>query len=180
MSLFALDGIEPQLAEGVWVAPGAQVIGNVHLGAQVSIWFNAVLRADNEPMRIGAGTNVQDGSVLHSDPGSPLVLGEGITVGHKAMLHGCTVGDNSLIGINAVVLNRAVIGKNSIVGAGALVPEGKVFPDGVLLIGSPARVARELTEDQIERLKLSAAHYVWNAGRFAQGLRPVEPLRDVR
>ena len=173
MSLFALDGVAPELAENVWIAPSAQVIGNVRLGTESSVWFNAVLRADNEPMTIGARTNIQDGSVLHSDPGSPLTIGEGVTVGHKVMLHGCTVGDNSLIGINAVVLNRAVIGKNSIVGAGALIPEGKVFPDGVLLIGSPARVARELTEEQIERLRLSAAHYVWNAQRFAKGLKPL-------
>ncbi|MCA1935942.1 gamma carbonic anhydrase family protein [Asticcacaulis sp.] len=173
MTVFALDGVSPTLGEGVWIAPSAQVIGNVRLGDGASVWFNAVLRADNEPMTIGARSNIQDGSVLHSDPGSPLTIGEGVTVGHKAMLHGCTVGDNSLIGINAVVLNRAVIGRNSIVGAGALVPEGKVFPDGVLLIGSPARVARELTEDQIARLTLSADHYVWNAQRFAKGLTPL-------
>lgn len=173
MSLFALDGVAPTLAEGVWIAPSAQVIGDVRLGASASVWFNAVLRADNEPMTVSARSNIQDGSVLHSDPGSPLTIGEGVTIGHKAMLHGCTVGDNSLIGINAVVLNRAVIGKNSIVGAGALVPEGKVFPDGVLLIGSPARVARELTEDQIARLTLSADHYVWNSHRFANGLIPL-------
>lgn len=170
MTVFALDGVSPTLGEGVWIAPSAQVIGDVRLGGSASVWFNVVLRADNEPMTIGVRSNIQDGSVLHSDPGSPLTIGEGVTVGHKAMLHGCTVGDNSLIGINAVVLNRAVIGRNSIVGAGALVPEGKVFPDGVLLIGSPARVARELTEDQIARLRLSADHYVWNAQRFAKGL----------
>lgn len=170
MTVFALDGVAPTLGEDVWIAPSAQVIGNVRLGGSASVWFNAVLRADNEPMMIGARSNIQDGSVLHSDPGSPLTIGEGVTVGHKAMLHGCTVGDNSLIGINAVVLNRAMIGRNSIVGAGALVPEGKVFPDGVLLIGSPARVARELTEDQIARLRLSADHYVRNAQRFAKGL----------
>ncbi|WP_298323951.1 gamma carbonic anhydrase family protein [Asticcacaulis sp.] len=173
MSLFALDGVAPTLGEGVWIAPSAQVIGDVRLGGSASVWFNAVLRADNEPMTIGVRSNIQDGSVLHSDPGSPLTIGDGVTVGHKAMLHGCTVGDHSLIGINAVVLNRAVIGKNSIVGAGALVPEGKVFPDGVLLIGAPARVARELTEDQIARLTLSADHYVWNAQRFAKGLTPL-------
>ncbi|MFT3996647.1 MAG: gamma carbonic anhydrase family protein [Asticcacaulis sp.] len=173
MTLFALDGVGPQLPEdgSVWIAPSAQVIGDARFGPEASVWFNAVLRADNESMVIGARSNIQDAAVLHSDPGAPLTLGEGVTVGHKAMLHGCTIGDNCLIGINAVVLNRAVIGKNSLVGAGALVPEGKVFPDGVLLIGSPARVARELTEEQIERLKLSAMHYVWNAQRFAKGLR---------
>ncbi|MFN3806402.1 gamma carbonic anhydrase family protein [Asticcacaulis sp.] len=173
MTVFALDGVAPQQGDDVWIAPSAQVIGDVRLGGGASVWFNAVLRADNEPMTIGARSNIQDGSVLHSDPGSPLTIGEGVTVGHKAMLHGCTVGDNSLIGINAVVLNRAVIGRNSIVGAGALVPEGKVFPDGVLLIGAPARVARELTEEQIARLRLSADHYVWNARRFAKGLTPL-------
>ncbi|MDC7683773.1 gamma carbonic anhydrase family protein [Asticcacaulis sp. BYS171W] len=175
MTVFALGGVSPQGIENenVYVAPGAQVIGDVRFGAGASVWFNAVLRADNEPMIVGGRSNIQDGSVLHSDPGSPLVIGEGVTVGHKVVLHGCTIGDNSLIGIGSVILNRAQIGKNSIVGAGALVPEGKVFPDGVLLIGAPARVARELTPEQVEGLKRSADHYVWNAQRFARDLKAV-------
>ncbi len=170
MTLYSLGDVRPQLAAGAWVAPDAQAIGNVVMGESSSLWFGAVARGDNEPIRIGARSNIQDGSVLHSDPGSPLTIGEGVTVGHKVVLHGCTIGDNSLIGIGAVVLNRAVIGRDSIVGAGSLVPEGKVFPDGVLLLGSPARVVRELTPEQIECLRHSAEHYVWNARRFAEGL----------
>lgn len=175
MSLYSLGDKFPKLPDNqrFWVAPGAQVIGDVQVGEDVSIWFNAVVRADNEPLTIGARTNVQDGAVLHSDPGSPLTIGEGVTIGHKVMLHGCTIGDNSLIGINAVVLNRAVIGKNSIVGAGALVPEGKVYPDGVLLLGQPARVVRELTPEQIDGLRASAAHYVANGQRFKADLAEI-------
>ncbi|MFT4091985.1 MAG: gamma carbonic anhydrase family protein [Asticcacaulis sp.] len=175
MPLYALGDKAPQVPdEGrYWVAPSADVIGDVRLGDEASVWFNVVIRADNEPLTVGARSNIQDGSVLHSDPGCPLVIGEGVTVGHKAMLHGCTIGDNSLIGINAVVLNRAQIGRNTIVGAGALVPEGKVYPDGVLLIGSPARVVRELTEAQISGLKVSAAHYVANAARFRDELKAI-------
>jgi len=173
MTVYALEDKTPQRAETVWIAPSASVIGDVRLGDGASVWFNAVIRADNEPLTIGADSNIQDGAVLHSDPGCPLVIGDGVTVGHKAMLHGCRIGDNSLIGINAVVLNRAQIGRNTIVGAGALVPEGKVFPDGVLLLGSPARVVRELTEAQISGLRLSAAHYVANAARFRDGLKAI-------
>ncbi|ESQ76781.1 anhydrase [Asticcacaulis sp. AC402] len=156
-----------------WIAPSADLMGDVRLGEDASVWFNCVLRADNEPMTIGARSNVQDGSVLHSDPGSPLTVGEGVTVGHKVVLHGCTVGDNSLIGIGAVVLNRAVIGRDSLVGAGSLVPEGKIYPDGVLLLGSPARVVRELTPAQIAGLRRSADHYVENACRFASELTQI-------
>ena len=154
-----------------WQAPGVHIIGDVRLGADVSVWFGSVIRADNEPVRIGARSNIQDLSVLHSDPGSPLTIGEGVTVGHKVMLHGCTIGDNSLVGIGAIILNRAHIGANSLVGAGALVTEGKVFPDGVLIMGAPARVVRELTPEQIDGLKRSADHYVANARRFAQNLQ---------
>lgn len=169
MTRYSLENTKPE-GDRVWIAPSADVCGAVTLGEDVSIWFGAVVRADNEPMRIGARSNIQDGAVLHSDPGSPLTIGDGVTVGHRAVLHGCTIGDNSLIGIGAIVLNRAVIGANSLVGAGTLVPEGKVFPDGVLLLGQPARVARELTPEQIEGLRLSAAHYVWNGKRFRDGL----------
>lgn len=175
MPLYALDGLAPSLPDDgpCWVAPGAHVVGHVVMGRDVSIWFNAVVRGDNEPIAIGARSNIQDGSVLHSDPGSPLTIGEGVTVGHKVVLHGCTIGDNTLIGIGSVILNRAVIGRDTLVGAGALVTEGKTFPDGVLLMGSPARVVRELTPEQIEGLKRSAEHYVGNARRFARGVREI-------
>lgn len=173
MALYAIDDKTPQLAEGAWIADSAQVIGDVTLGPLASVWFGALVRADNEPMTIGAGSNVQEAAVLHADPGHPLVIGENVTVGHQVVLHGCTVGDGSLIGIGAVVLNGAKIGKNCLVGAGALVTEGKVFPDGSLIVGSPAVVKRELSPDQIDRLAKSAAHYVQNAQRFALGLRRV-------
>jgi carbonic anhydrase/acetyltransferase-like protein (isoleucine patch superfamily) len=162
---------EPSDPGRFWQAPDVHIIGDVLIGADVSVWFGSVIRADNEPVRIGARSNIQDLSVLHSDPGSPLTIGEGVTVGHKVMLHGCTIGDNSLIGIGAIILNRARIGANSLVGAGALVTEGKVFPDGVLIMGAPARVVRELTPEQVEGLKRSADHYVANARRFAQDLQ---------
>jgi len=173
MTVYSLNGAEPEQPEGGWIAPSADVCGAVTLGEEVSIWFGAVVRADNEPMTIGARSNIQDGAVLHSDPGSPLRIGEGVTVGHRAVLHGCTIGSNSLIGIGAIVLNHAVIGADTIVGAGALVPEGKTFPGGVLLIGQPARVARELTPEQIEGLRRSAEHYVWNGRRFRDGLTEI-------
>lgn len=173
MALYELDGQAPQQAEGVWVADSAQVVGAVHLGAQASVWFGVVMRADNEPMHIGAGTNIQDAAVLHSDPGFPLTLGRNVTVGHQVMLHGCTVGDGSLIGMGAVVLNGARIGQNCLVGAGALVTEGKVFPDGSLIVGVPAVVKRALTPEQIQGLQASALHYQTNAQRFARGLRRV-------
>lgn len=173
MSLFALDGVSPTLAKDVWVAPNASVVGDVTLAANVSIWFGVVIRCDNEPITIGENTNIQDNSVLHSDPGMPLTIGEGVTVGHKAMLHGCTVGDNSLIGIGATVLNGTVIGKNCIVGAHALVTEGKVIPDNSLVVGSPARVMKTLGEPQEQMLKMSALHYVENAKRFKDGLEEV-------
>lgn len=173
MALYELNGKAPACGEGVWVAESAQVVGDVHLGAGANVWFGVVIRADNEPIHVGAGTNVQDASVLHSDPGSPLTLGRNVTVGHQVMLHGCTVGDGSLIGIGAVVLNGAKIGKNCLVGAGALVTEGKSFPDGSLIVGAPASVKRALTSAQIEGLAASAEHYQTNAQRFACGLRRV-------
>lgn len=174
MALYAIDDKNPQVAPDAWIADSAQVIGNVSIGAQASIWFGATVRADNEPMTIGAGTNVQESTVLHSDPGYPLTIGENVTVGHQVMLHGCTVGDGSLIGIGAVVLNGANIGKNCLVGAGALVTEGKVFPDGCLIVGSPAVVKRELSAEQIEGLQRSAQHYRTNAKRFSRGLKRVD------
>ena len=158
-------------AEGIYyVAESAQVIGSVWLGNQSSIWFNAVLRGDNDLISVGANSNVQDGSVLHTDAGCPLTIGENVTVGHNVMLHGCTIGDNSLIGINAVVLNRARIGRNCIIGANALITEGKEIPDGSMVMGSPGKVVRQLTEAEIAGLSRSAAGYVANARRFANGL----------
>ena len=173
MAIYRLGENTPQLpADGeYWVAPNATVLGNVILHPGASIWFNAVLRGDSDTLSIGAGSNIQDGSVLHADHGFPLVLGENVTVGHQVMLHGCTVGDESLIGIGAVVLNGARIGRNCIVGAGALVTEGKEFPDGSLIVGAPAKVVRPLSEAQIAGLKASAAHYVNNGRRYAAGLK---------
>lgn len=153
-----------------WVAPNAVLIGRVKLEAGASVWFNAVLRGDNELIHIGENSNVQDGTVIHTDMGSPLEVGKGVTIGHNAMLHGCTVGDYSLIGINAVILNGARIGKYCIIGANSLIGEGKVIPDGSLVMGSPGKVVRELTEIQKKMLEASAAHYVHNAQRYARDL----------
>ncbi|WP_085673398.1 MULTISPECIES: gamma carbonic anhydrase family protein [unclassified Pseudomonas] len=153
-----------------WAAPTATLIGKVRLQARASVWFGAVLRGDNELIDIGEDSNVQDGTVMHTDMGSPLTLGKGVTIGHNAMLHGCTVGDYSLIGINAVILNGARIGKHCIIGANALIPEGKEIPDGSLVMGSPGKVVRELTEQQMRMLEASAAHYVHNAERYAREL----------
>jgi carbonic anhydrase/acetyltransferase-like protein (isoleucine patch superfamily) len=175
MPVWTLGAAAPRCGPGCWIAPGAQVIGNVTLEEGASVWFNAVLRADNEPMRIGRGTNVQDGAVLHSDPGFPLTLGDHVTVGHQAMLHGCTVGEGALIGIGAVVLNGARIGKHCLVAAGAVVTEGKAFPDGSLIVGAPAVLKRELSPAQVSELEASARHYVSNASRFAETLRPEDP-----
>ena len=171
MALYQLDSDSPIVADSAWVADSAAVVGRVALAEDASVWFHAVLRGDNEWITIGRGSNVQDGSVMHTDRGMPLTIGDGVTVGHQAVLHSCTVGDGSLIGIQAVVLNGAKIGKNCLVGAGALVTEGKEFPDGVLIMGSPARVVRELTPEQIERLARNARQYVENARRFKAGLR---------
>ncbi len=173
MALYELDGVAPQLGAGAWVADSAQVIGKVTLGENASIWFGAVLRGDNETLSIGRNSNVQDLSALHSDMGCPLMLGENVTVGHQVMLHGCTVGDNSLIGIGAVILNNARIGRNSIVGAGSVVTEGKEFPDNSLIVGAPARVVRTLDDAAALRLTQNAEHYVENASRFAKGLRKI-------
>ena len=173
MALYQLDGLTPDVADSAWVADSAQVIGEVHLAEQASVWFGAVLRGDTEPLTVGRGSNIQEGSVLHADHGYPCTVGEYVTVGHQVMLHGCTVGDGSLIGIKAVVLNGARIGKNCLVGAGALVTEGKEFPDGSLIIGAPARAVKQLTPEQIEGLRKSAEHYVENARRFQNGLRRI-------
>lgn len=171
MAVYELEGVAPQIAESAWIADSAQVMGDVQLGADASVWFGTVVRGDTAHITIGEGTNVQDASVLHADEGMPLTIGRHVTVGHQVMLHGCTIGDESLIGIGAIVLNGAKIGKNCLVGAGALVTEGKEFPDGSMIIGSPARVVRQLTPEQIERLRRSAQHYIHNARRFRAGLR---------
>lgn len=174
MSLFDLDSAGPQLpASGdYWVAPDAAVIGRVRIAPGVSIWFNVVIRGDVEDIHIGPDSNIQDGSVLHADPGQPLMIGRGVTIGHLAMVHGCTIGDNSLIGIGAVVLNGAVIGRDSLVGARALVTEGKQFPDGVLILGAPAKVVRDLTAEEIANNRRIAENYLGNGRRYAAGLRP--------
>ena len=155
-----------------WTAPNATLIGKVKLEAGANVWFGAVLRGDNELIHIGENSNVQDGTVMHTDMGFPLTLGKGVTVGHNVMMHGCTVGDYSLIGINSVILNGAKIGKYCIIGANALIPEGKEIPDGSLVMGSPGKVVRELTEAQKKMLEASAAHYVHNAQRYARDLVP--------
>lgn len=171
MAVYELDGVAPQMAESAWVADSAQVMGNVHLHEDSSVWFGAVLRGDTETITVGKGSNVQDGTVMHADYGFPLVVGERVTIGHQVMLHGCTIGDETLIGIGATVLNGAKIGKNCLVGARSLVTEGKEFPDGSMILGSPAKVVRQLTAEQIEGLRRSAAHYVENAQRYRKGLK---------
>jgi carbonic anhydrase/acetyltransferase-like protein (isoleucine patch superfamily) len=173
--LLALNGVAPTLPEDgdFWVAPGARLIGNVILRSGASVWFNAVARGDNEPIEIGEGSNVQDGCVLHTDPGCPLTIGPGVTVGHQAILHGCVIGANSLIGMGATVLNRARIGRNCLIGAGALVTEGKEIPDGSLVIGAPAKVVRTLDAAAIAGLAVSAERYRANMRRYRDGLAPV-------
>ena len=175
MPLYAIDGTEPSFADADsnWIAPDATLIGDVRVGRNAGFWFGVVIRGDNEPVVIGADTNVQEHTVMHTDPGFPLTIGEGCTIGHRALLHGCTIGDNSLIGMGAIVLNGARIGKNSLVGAGALVTEGKEFPDNSLIVGSPAKAIRVLDDAAIARLRGSAAHYVANGKRFKAGLRKV-------
>lgn len=174
MALYRLDQHSPVLPEDFfWVADSAQVIGQVVLKARSSVWFGAVLRGDNEPITLGEGSNIQENSVLHTDMGFPLTIGADCTIGHNAILHGCTIGDNSLVGMGAIVLNGAVIGRNCLIGAGALVTEGKQIPDNSLVIGSPAKVVRTLDADAVAGLKLSASHYVENARRFAGGLEKI-------
>ena len=175
MPLYALDDRTPTLPadDRYWVAPDANVIGKVILGEDVGIWFGATLRGDNEPIIVGARSNIQEGVVVHTDPGRPVTIGEGCTIGHSAIIHGCTIGDNSLIGMGATVLNGAVIGKNCLVGANALVTEGKVFPDNSLIVGAPAKAIRTLDEEAIAGLKRSAESYVRNWQRFKTGLKPL-------
>jgi len=174
MTIYALDDVTPEIsADGAWVAPDAAVIGRVKLMPRASVWFGAVLRGDNELITLGEDSNVQDGSVLHTDMGFPLTLGRGVTVGHKAMLHGCTVGAYSLIGIGATILNGAKIGENCIIGAHALITEGKDIPDGSVVMGAPGKVVKQIEPGVDVMLKASADHYVENAARYAAGLKPV-------
>lgn len=173
MAMYELDGVAPKLGAGAWVAESADVMGAVELGEHASVWFSAVIRGDTAHIKIGKNSNVQDGSVLHADDGVPLEIGADVTIGHQVMLHGCTIGDGSLIGIQAVVLNNAKIGKGCIVGAGSLVTEGKEFPDYSMIIGSPAKVVRQLDAATVEKLRMSAQHYVMNKDRFAKGLKKI-------
>lgn len=173
---YELGNRRPQLeGDDQFVAHNATVIGNVKLMEKSSVWYNVVIRGDNELITIGPETNVQDGSVLHTDPGIPLTLGRGVTVGHKVMLHGCEIGDYSLIGINAVVLNGAKIGKHCLIGANTLIPEGMEIPDGSMVVGSPGKIKRELNESQRKMLEMSAAHYVENGARYIQQLTACDP-----
>jgi carbonic anhydrase/acetyltransferase-like protein (isoleucine patch superfamily) len=174
MALYEFAGQAPTLGHGAWVAPSADLIGDVQLGDNASVWFGAVIRGDNTPIAIGARSNVQEGAALHSDPGAPLTIGEDVTVGHHAILHGCTVGSRSLIGMGAIILNRAVIGEECIVGAGALVTEGKTFPPGSLIVGSPARAVRTLDDAARAMLLASARVYVAKAKEYATGLKRVD------
>lgn len=174
MSLYALDGVASELHESCWIAPGAALIGKVRLARDASVWFGAVLRGDNELIDIGEGSNIQEHCVLHTDMGFPLTVGRGCTIGHRAILHGCAIGDNTLIGMGATVLNGARVGRDCLIGAHALVTEGAVIPDGSLVIGAPGRVARPLRPEQIDGLKLSAERYIANAKRFAAGMAPVQ------
>lgn len=175
MPLYELDGTSPKLPEdgSAWIAPGAQVIGRVRLERGVSIWFNAVLRADNEPITIGRDTNVQDGCVFHVDPGFPLVIGADVTVGHKAILHGCTVGDGSLIGMGAVVMNGAVIGDSCLLGANALVPEGKEIPPRSLVLGQPAKVVRTLDDATVALIREASVRYRARQDQYRHSLREI-------
>lgn len=175
MALYELDGVCPEtpLSGNYWVADNATVLGNVILKENASVWFNAVVRGDNDPITIGENSNIQDSSVLHTDTGCPLSIGKDVTIGHMVMLHGCTIGDESLIGIGATVLNRAVIGRNCIIGAHALIPEGKVIPDNSLVMGAPGKIVKQISEPQVMLIKGSAQVYVDNWKRFKTGLKPI-------
>jgi carbonic anhydrase/acetyltransferase-like protein (isoleucine patch superfamily) len=171
MTIYSYNDNAPVVHDSAYVADNATVIGRVTLGENASVWSNATLRGDNEPIEIGAGTNVQEGAVLHNDPGFPLKVGIGVTIGHQAMLHGCTIGDNTLIGIQAIVMNGAVIGRNCLVGAGAVITEGKVFPDNSLIVGAPAKVIREISADTAANFEANARDYVERAQRYKKLLK---------
>jgi carbonic anhydrase/acetyltransferase-like protein (isoleucine patch superfamily) len=173
MAIYSLGDKKPVIPASCYIAEEATIIGDVRLGENVSILPGAVLRGDNEPITIGDGSNVQDNSVLHTDPGCPIDIGKGVTIGHLVMLHGCTIGDGALVGVAAVVLNKSVIGKQSLVGAGAVVTEGKTFPDRAVIFGSPAKAAREVTEDNVTRLRLSAESYVRRGSQYKANLKRI-------
>lgn len=174
MGIYALDGMRPELGENCWVADNAVVVGRVSLGKNANIWFGTVIRGDMDRILIGENTNIQDGCVLHTDEGILLSIGADVTVGHMAMLHGCTIGNGSLIGIGAVILNRTVIGESCIIGANTLIPEGQIIPARSLVMGSPGRIVRKLNDEEVQNLKASAVHYVGNANRFATGLQRMD------
>lgn len=175
MSVYSLDGVGPVLPgeDEYWIAPNAAVMGRVILKKNASVWFGATLRGDNDPITVGENSNVQDGSVLHTDTGIPLTIGANVTIGHMVMLHGCTIGDNTLVGIGSIVLNGAKIGKNCLIGANCLITEGKEIPDNSLVMGAPGKVVRELSEDQARMMSIGALHYVENWKRYRAGLKPV-------
>src|SRR3982751_4021892 len=173
MPLYSLGELTPLLGEGAWAAPSADLIGEVRLGARASVWFGAVIRADNTPIIVGEDSNIQDGAIGHSDPGFPLTIGARVTVGHQAILHGCTIADDCLIGMGARILNGVVIENECLVGAGALITEGKRFESGSLIVGSPARAVRQLTGEERQALRVSAAHYAEKAANYAPALRPL-------
>ena len=171
MALYSLNNISPSLPKGdFWISETAQIIGNVVIGNNTSIWFGAVIRGDNEPIVIGDNTNIQENTVIHVDKGADVNIGSGCTIGHKAIIHGCTIGNNTLVGMGTIILNNAYIGNNCLVGAGSLITEGKTFPDKTLIMGSPAKVKRNLTEEEIEQNKLSANHYIDNFKEFKNNL----------
>jgi len=173
MPIYSLSDKHPSIAASAWIAPNATIIGDIRLAENSSIWWNAVLRGDNEPIMIGENSNIQDGSVLHTDPGAPLTVGPNVTVGHIVMLHGCTIGEGSLIGIKSVILNHTVIGRNCLIGANTLIAEGKVIPDRSLVMGSPGKIVRELTDEEVARIAGSAKRYVANAQRYAEQLKQI-------
>ena len=171
--IYELDGVVPVLGQGAWVAPDANLIGKVVLEDEASVWFGCTLRGDNEEIRVGRGSNVQENVVIHTDMGYPLVIGANCTIGHKAMLHGCIIGEGSLIGMGATILNGAKIGKGCLIGAGALITEGKEIPDGSLVMGAPGKIVRQLDAEAQARLLKSAEHYRENAARYARGMKAV-------
>jgi carbonic anhydrase/acetyltransferase-like protein (isoleucine patch superfamily) len=173
MPLYSIGDVAPQLGDGAWAAPSADLIGDVRLGNRASVWFGAVIRADNTPIVIGEDSNIQDGAIGHSDPGFPLTIGARVTIGHQAILHGCTIADDCLIGMGAKILNGAIIEPECLVGAGALITEGKHFTSGSLIVGSPARAVRQLSHEERQALRLSATHYAQKAARYAAELRTV-------
>ena len=174
MTIYSLNNISPSLPDGdFWVSETAQVIGNVKIGNNTGIWFGAILRGDNEPISIDEDTNIQENTVIHVDKGACVKIGSGCTIGHKSILHGCTIGNNTLIGMGSIILNHASIGNNCLVGAGSLVTEGKIFPDNSLIIGSPAKFKRELTNDEVEQNKWSAQHYINNFKEFKKSLKKI-------